>query len=94
VIGQQVVGESFAFCERRTATSTSPEHIRTVGPEGLQYGAGAPDTTLCGRSLHGGRDLARPVTTDGVRSETEQQHRGGAPVLCPDCVSTYLSVAA
>lgn len=85
----QVAAPALAFCTRASATRTSPEHIRTVGPEGLRFTGSAPDSTLCGRSLHRGADLARPVTSDGVDRLAGQRHAGGAPVLCPDCVTTY-----
>lgn len=56
-----------AFCERVTATATSPWHIRRVGPEGLKLGGNAPDTTLCGASLGKGWDLKTPVTDEMVQ---------------------------
>lgn len=38
----------FAFCERVTASATSPKHIRKLSERGLITGGGADTPSLCG----------------------------------------------
>lgn len=78
-----------AFCERVTATPTSPMHIRRVGPEGRKYGGGAPDTTLCWRALNNGWDLEQPVSDVAVRRLQDRQHDTGSHLLCRECTVAY-----
>jgi hypothetical protein len=84
----------FAFCERISATASSPQHIRRVGTEGLMLGGGAPETTLCGTLLRGGWDLPSPVTWTLVESLSTPRPSDGRVFLCGDCAESYRSVFA
>jgi hypothetical protein len=75
----------YSFCERVTATPTSPEHIRVVGEEGLKLGGGAPDTVLCGASLSKGWDLNNAVDAETVRRLSTPRDADGHVFLCLRC---------
>jgi len=89
-----VSGETLAFCEPVTATPFSHEHIRTVGPEGLKLGGGAPNTVLCGRDLYGGWDLRSEVTPDLVLRLSTPREGDGRVFLCPECADAYQAARA
>ncbi|KQO98381.1 hypothetical protein [Leifsonia sp. Leaf264] len=44
-------GPVFAFCERVTATPTSPNHIRQLTEVGMKQGGGADTLALCGAEV-------------------------------------------
>ena len=79
----------FAFCERSTATPTSPIHIRRVGEEGLKLGGGIPALPLCGSDLWHGWDLSGPVTPDAVRVQSTPRPGDGRVFLCSGCTAAY-----
>lgn len=81
----------FAFCEPVWATPTSCEHIRTVGPEGLKLGGGAPNPALCGLDLRHGWDLKTEVTVESVTSLAAPRAGDDRVFLCPDCAQAYLT---
>jgi hypothetical protein len=83
----------YSFCERSTATATSPWHIRRVGEEGIKLGGGAPDTALCSAELRKGWDVQREVTAQAVilLSKVDESGRRG---LCENCAGCYLAECA
>lgn len=81
---------TLAFCETVHATPSSVEHLRTVGPEGLMLGGGAPGAALCGRDLALGWDLQRPVTAETVARLTTPDDTGRG-ALCAACAERFRS---
>lgn len=79
---------TYTYCERVTATTRSPVHIRTVGAEGLKLGGGAPDTTLCGSPLRAGWDLEMSVTATYVRQGLDTPAESNP--LCRGCGEEFL----
>ena len=85
-------GWRLSFCERSTATAFSKEHIRWVGAEGLKFGGGAPDTTLCGAPLGAGWDLQSVVDVPTVRRLGSPRLGDGRVFLCADCRDEALRI--
>lgn len=81
---------AYAYCEPVTASTRSPQHIRTVGAEGLRLGGGAPDSTLCGYPLDRGWDQDAPVTVADVRRELEMDAPPEINPLCRGCGEEFL----
>jgi hypothetical protein len=77
--------EALAYCERSSATPTSPVHIRVVGDEGRKVSGGAPDTTLCGAPLRLGWDLNGDVAATLDRYAGIPQDQPGR--MCLACVA-------
>lgn len=83
------------YCERSTATPTSPEHIRLI-PAGEEpmLGGGINDKPLCGADLFHGWDLYE-VTLDNL-ARSIAHHRANPQHLpgrtCEACSTTALAL--
>lgn len=78
-----------AYCERVTATPTSPIHLRQVGTEGLKLGGGIPEdvAALCGATIARGWDLPTDVPSTVERAATIPQDQPGRH--CLRCIEQY-----
>ena len=80
----------FSYCERVTATITSPVHIRILGAGGRHLGGGIIGKALCEKDVTRGWDLASDVTTTIATWERIPQDQPGR--LCLDCVKRYRAI--
>lgn len=77
-----------SWCERNTATPTSPIHLHWLGPEGRKLGGGIRGVALCGNdSIANGWDLPSSVAdTFESWSQVPQSQPGR---VCLPCVAIY-----
>jgi hypothetical protein len=67
---------AFVFCESVYATSTSPWHIRRLGPKGLRLTGGIDTPSLCNR-VQKGWDLMVKISTAHLTH------------VCAECADAY-----
>lgn len=83
---------SYATCELATAVALGRNHLRDLGPgEGLLPHGIPPKvraTTLCGRDLTGGWDLAM-VDADEIARLATPRPGDGRVWPCPRCHDTW-----
>ena len=77
-----------SYCERVTATPTSPVHIRMVGLEGRKLGGGIPGAALCGAEVRNGWDLPTDVPSTLAGYAEIPQDRPGR--MCLRCARAAL----
>ena len=70
--------QTYSFCERATATSTSPWHIRRLTDAGRKLGGGADTPALCGCEV--AWDLSTEVPT------------GSFDYVCRQCAKRFVEI--
>ena len=80
---------AYAFCEPVSATPTSYEHLRAVGPEGLKLGGGIDGAALCGFDLKHGWDTSTEVTDESVTALATPRSGDNRVFLCPACADAW-----